>query len=184
MSNVNNKIRFFDILFSFFGLIFLAPLLLIAFILSLISTGAPIFTQERIGRNEKIFRLYKYRTMHINTDSLPTHLINPSQITYLGKVIRKTKIDELPQLWNVLIGDMSFVGPRPGLPSQKELVQARKKLGVYKVKPGITGLSQLRNIDMSTPNELARSDFEMNSTFSLGNYFKYITYTVLGRGIR
>ena len=103
-------------------------------------------------------------------------------VTHLGSFLRKTKLDEFPQLWNVLKGDMSLVGPRPNLFNQEELINLRNELGVYDVRPGITGLAQIKDIDMSTPELLAKTDAEMISTMSVANYFKYIFLTVTGKG--
>jgi len=120
--------------------------------------------------------------MSKDTNSVASHLISRSSITQLGSFLRRTKLDELPQLWNVLTGDMSLVGPRPNLPNQNELIKLRDSLGIYDVRPGITGLSQINDIDMSSPDLLAKKDAEMISTMSVLNYFKYIFLTISGRG--
>jgi len=120
--------------------------------------------------------------MRPETASLGTHEVDPNQVTVWGKILRKTKIDELPQLWNVLRGEMSLVGPRPCLPGQNELVQVRRKLEVFSVRPGITGLAQIRGIDMSKPELLAQTDADMIQTLSTKKYFKYIYLTLLGHG--
>ena len=120
--------------------------------------------------------------MKKNTASVATHLASSSSITKFGHFLRKTKLDELPQLWNVLKGEMSLVGPRPGLSNQEELTTARENHNVYFVRPGITGLAQVNKIDMSTPELLAETDAEMIRTMSLRNYFKYIFMTVVGKG--
>jgi len=120
--------------------------------------------------------------MRPETGSVGTHEVNPSQVTAWGKLLRKTKIDELPQLWNVLKGEMSLVGPRPCLPNQIALIQERKRLGVFEVRPGITGLAQIQGIDMSKPELLAATDAEMIRTMSLFNYGKYIFRTICGSG--
>jgi lipopolysaccharide/colanic/teichoic acid biosynthesis glycosyltransferase len=120
--------------------------------------------------------------MDPSTPSLATHLASSHTITPLGRFLRRTKLDELPQLWNVLKGEMSLVGPRPGLPNQPELTVAREKLGIFKVRPGITGLPQINGIDMSTPELLAQTDARMIAEMSVCNYFKYIFLTVLGKG--
>jgi len=175
-------LRVFDFLFSFFGLLFGCPVLLIIFLFGLFDTGSPFFFQERVGRRKEPFRLVKFRTMSKDTASVASHLANSSSITKLGGFLRRTKLDELPQLWNVLMGDMSLVGPRPNLFNQEELIKERDNLGVYSVRPGITGLAQIKNIDMSTPELLAQTDAKMISTMSVANYFKYIFLTVTGRG--
>ena len=176
-------IRLADIILSLLGLITLSPILLLVFLFSFVfQAGFPLFLQQRVGREEKLFTLIKFRTMRPETGSVGTHEVNPDQVTTWGKLLRKTKIDELPQLWNVVKGDMSLVGPRPCLPNQTALIQERKRLGVFNVRPGITGLAQIQGIDMSTPDLLAKTDAEMIRTMSLFNYFKYIFRTICGSG--
>ncbi|MDE1515543.1 sugar transferase [Vibrio sp. dsl-7] len=175
-------IRLFDFLAAFFGLLFLWPVLLVVTILGLFDTGSPIFVQERVGRNKKPFKLIKFRTMSVDTHSVASHLASTCSITKLGAFLRKTKLDELPQLINVLKGEMSLVGPRPNLFNQEELIQQRDTLGVYNVLPGITGLAQVQNIDMSTPALLAKTDKQMIETLTLKDYFCYILMTVTGSG--
>jgi lipopolysaccharide/colanic/teichoic acid biosynthesis glycosyltransferase len=109
-------------------------------------------------------------------------LASANAVTPYGIFLRKTKLDELPQLWNVLKGDMSLVGPRPGLFNQQELTDARDKMGVYSARPGITGLAQVSDIDMSTPELLAETDAKMLQTLSITGYFKYILMTLTGKG--
>ncbi|EHG1327960.1 sugar transferase [Vibrio vulnificus] len=175
-------IRLLDFLAAFFGLLFLWPILVMVTIIGLFDTGSPIFVQERVGRNRKPFKLVKFRTMSVDTQSVASHLASTGSITKLGAFLRKTKIDELPQLINVLKGEMSLVGPRPNLFNQEELIKEREALGVYNVLPGITGLAQVQNIDMSTPQLLAQTDREMIDTLTIKNYFKYIIMTVTGSG--
>jgi lipopolysaccharide/colanic/teichoic acid biosynthesis glycosyltransferase len=175
-------IRFLDFLFSFLGLVFGFPVLLIIYMIGVFDTGSPIFKQERVGRNRKPFTLVKFRTMSVDTASVASHLASTASITKMGGFLRKTKLDELPQLWNVLKGEMSLVGPRPGLFNQEELTAARESGGVFNVRPGITGLAQVNGIDMSTPELLAKTDAKMIRDMSLKNYFKYIFQTVLGAG--
>ena len=175
-------IRIFDILFSLIGLVVGIPVLLVIWTLGVFDTGSPIFRQERVGRNMKSFTIFKFRTMSRDTASVASHLASRSSITLFGRFLRKRKLDELPQLWNVLKGDMSLVGPRPNLFNQEELIHARNALDVYSVRPGITGLSQIRDVDMSTPELLAKTDAEMISNMSVVNYFKYIFLTVGGKG--
>jgi lipopolysaccharide/colanic/teichoic acid biosynthesis glycosyltransferase len=145
-------------------------------------TGSPFFVQQRMGLNKKAFNLVKFRSMHLNTKSVATHLAHRSSVTNYGMFLRSSKLDELPQLWNVLLGEMSLVGPRPNLENQTELIQERDSLGVYNLKPGITGLAQINKIDMSTPKELARIDAQMVVDFGVSKYFYYIIVTVLGKG--
>ncbi|EIJ0981522.1 sugar transferase [Vibrio vulnificus] len=175
-------IRLLDFFAAFFGLLFLWPILVVVTVIGLFDTGSPIFVQERVGRNRKPFKLVKFRTMSVETQSVASHLASTSSITKLGAFLRKTKIDELPQLINVLKGEMSLVGPRPNLFNQEELIKEREALGVYNVLPGITGLAQVQNIDMSTPQLLAQTDREMIDTLTIKNYFKYIIMTVTGSG--
>lgn len=175
-------LRFFDITFSLLGLVFGFPILLVIYLIGLFDTGSPLFLQERVGRNKKPFTLVKFRTMAVDTASVATHLASSASITKMGGFLRKTKLDELPQLWNVLKGEMSLVGPRPNLFNQHELVAAREAAGVYTVRPGITGLAQVNEIDMSTPELLAQTDAQMIREMSVGNYFKFILQTVIGKG--
>lgn len=175
-------IRLLDFTFAFLGLLFLWPFLLVILVIGLFDTGSPLFLQTRVGRHQRPFTLIKFRTMSVDTKSVATHLASSSSITPLGGFLRKTKLDELPQLINVLLGQMSLVGPRPNLPNQEELIDEREALGVYQVRPGITGLAQVNEIDMSTPALLAQTDAEMIRTLNIGHYFKYILMTVTGKG--
>ena len=174
--------RFLDICLSMMGLCLLSPVFLLIYILGLLDTGSPVFLQTRVGKGRKEFVLIKFRTMPVGTESVATHLADSSSITALGRFLRKTKLDELPQLINVLRGEMSIVGPRPCLFNQKELIQYRHNSGVFNVLPGITGLSQIKGIDMSTPELLARYDRKMIAEMSPGLYLKCIIFTVCGRG--
>ena len=171
--------RFIDILFSLIGLLIFLPLFFLIFVFGWLDTRSPIFFQRRVGLHLKSFTLVKFRTMKINTLSSGTHLVDQSNITLLGHFLRKYKLDELLQLWNVLIGNMSLVGPRPCLLNQKRLINERKKRGVYKVKPGITGLAQISGINMKTPKLLAKTDLKMIKQMNLYYYFYYIVKTLL-----
>lgn len=175
-------LRVFDILFSLLGLILSGPVLLVIYVIGLFGTGSPIFRQERVGRYQRPFTLVKFRTMRPNTASVASHLADASAITPLGAVLRRTKLDELPQLWNVLKGEMSLVGPRPCLFNQTELIIERASHAVFSARPGITGLAQVHNIDMSTPGLLAETDARMLKELTASAYFKYIFMTVGGRG--
>ncbi|WP_305810637.1 sugar transferase [Photobacterium leiognathi] len=174
--------RMFDLLLSAVGLILGWPILLFVYCVGLADTGKPIFMQKRIGKNGRLFTLIKFRTMPIQTKSIATHLVDASSVSKIGALLRKTKLDELPQLINVLLGDMSFVGPRPCLDNQLDVIEEREKRGVLEVVPGITGLSQIRHIDMSTPKLLAETDAEMINTLTVRKYFQYIIATVSGAG--
>ena len=174
--------RLLDFLIAAFGLVFGSPILVLLFLIGLLDTGSPIFHQQRLGRNRKPFTIIKLRTMRVGTASVASHLASTGSITFFGHFLRRAKLDELPQLWNVLKGEMSIVGPRPGLENQTDLTEAREAHGVFTVRPGITGLSQINKIDMSTPELLAKTDAEMIRTMSITNYFKYIFLTVIGKG--
>ena len=175
-------IRFFDIFFSFVGLVVLSPVLISLIVAGFFDTGSPMFVQERMGQGRKPFRLMKFRSMHLNAPSVATHLAIASSITPFGSFLRKSKLDELPQLWNVLVGEMSLVGPRPNLFNQEELIEERNSRGIYSVRPGITGLAQNNKIDMSTPQLLAETDAKMIQELNILGYFKYIFLTIFGKG--
>lgn len=174
--------RALDVVFALMGLIVTAPLLLVLAVVGLLDTGSPLFRQVRVGRRQQPFTLWKFRTMRPDTASVATHLADASAITPFGRFLRRSKLDELPQLWNVLKGEMSLVGPRPCLFNQEALIAERAERGVFDVRPGITGLAQVQGIDMSTPRLLAEIDAEMIKTLTLFNYIKYILLTVLGKG--
>ena len=171
-------IRIFDFLFSLIGLIFLSPLIILIFFIGLFDNGSPLFIQSRVGHNLKSFSLIKFRTMPKGVRSAGTHLIKDIKLSSYGYFLRRTKLDEIPQLLNVLFGDMSLVGPRPCLFNQKKLINERNKRGVFKVRPGITGLAPINGIDMKTPTLLAKTDQKMIKDMSLYNYFYYILKTI------
>ena len=171
-------IRCFDILSSLIGLIFLSPLLIFVFLIGLFENGSPLFIQKRVGHNFKSFSLIKFRTMPKGVRSAGTHLIKDIKLSSYGYFLRRTKLDEIPQLLNVLFGDMSLVGPRPCLFNQRRLISERKKRGVFKVRPGITGLAQINGIDMKTPTLLSKTDQKMIKNMSIYNYFYYILKTI------
>lgn len=175
-------IRLLDITFALCGLVFGFPVLVVLTIIGLFDTGSPIFRQVRVGRHKKPFTLVKFRTMKPDTAHVASHLASASAITPFGGFLRKSKLDELPQLWNVLWGDMSLVGPRPCLFNQEELIAEREQRGVLNARPGITGLAQVNEIDMSTPVLLAETDAQMLQSLTLADYFKYIFMTVAGKG--
>ena len=174
--------RFFDVIFSVIGLFLGSPILIVLSVLGYLDTGSPIFRQKRVGRHQRPFILLKFRTMRTGTASVASHLADASAVTAFGRFLRRTKLDELPQLWNVLCGEMSIVGPRPCLFNQEELINERQVRGVFEARPGITGLAQLRNIDMSTPRLLAETDARMLKELNLSSYFRYIMMTVAGKG--
>lgn len=151
--------KIFDLAGAAVLLVATSPILLLAILAVRASSPGPvIFSQTRIGREGALFRCHKLRTMYQGTPSLPSHETPASAVTSVGKSLRKFKLDELPQLWNVLCGEMSLVGPRPCLPTQTELIECRRRLGVLQALPGMTGLAQIRGIDMSNPRLLAETD--------------------------
>src|SRR5215207_4016585 len=176
--------RVLDVVVCAISLLVVWPLLLLVVVAIWIqSPGGAIFAQVRVGKHGHPFTCYKLRTMYLGTASLPTHQVRASAVTALGEYLRRFKIDELPQLWNVLIGDMSLVGPRPCLPSQTELIVARRQLGVFELRPGITGLAQVKGIDMSDPARLAEIDAQYVRTQSMTGDLKLIWATVRGQGV-
>jgi lipopolysaccharide/colanic/teichoic acid biosynthesis glycosyltransferase len=175
-------LRIIDMVLAAVGLLVTLPLLLVLLVVGAIDTGSPLFMQIRVGRYQRGFTLIKFRTMKVDTQSVASHLANPADVTPVGVFLRRTKLDELPQLWNVLKGDMSLVGPRPCLFNQTELIKERAVRGVFEVRPGITGLAQTQGIDMSTPIRLAETDARMLETLNLKSYFKYISQTLTGSG--
>ena len=171
-------IRLLDFCLAAIGLAFFSPLIVFAFIISSLDTGNPIFVQRRIGHGGKAFTLYKFRSMSRDTLSVPTHKLQNVQISKVGRFLRLTKLDELPQLVNVLIGNMSFVGPRPCLETQTYLIQLRETKGVFEKKPGITGLAQINNVTMETPDLLVQYDIETVKNLTVSKYFKILTKTL------
>ena len=174
-------LRLVDIFLASIGILILTPIFISILILTWIDTRSPFFVRN-VWLHKTQFKLIKFRTMQKGTPSVVTHLASSEAITKDRVFLRRCKLDELPQLWNVLIGDMSLVGPRPGLPSYSELTKIRNEFNIFSVRPGITGLAQISGIDMSTPELLAKTDAEMMSTMSFYNYFKYIILTVYGKG--
>lgn len=169
-------IRLLDFFIAFLGLVFSFPFLIILFIIGLFDTGSPIFRQERVGRNQKPFILVKFRTMKVETASVASHLASSASITPFGSFLRKTKLDEIPQLWNVLKGEMSLVGPRPGLFNQEELTIERSKLNVFDVRPGITGLAQVnQGYDACIEDVRRKVGFDHSYALSLGSFYSWIT---------
>lgn len=175
-------IRLFDILFSSLGLLLGWPVLGAIALLGWFDNGSSLFKQVRVGRFQRPFTLVKFRSMRPGTASVATHLASSDAITPFGHFLRRTKLDELPQLWNVFKGEMSLVGPRPGLFNQQELTAERAARGVYNARPGITGLAQVNEIDMSTPKLLAETDAKMLESLTVVDYFRYIFQTVAGKG--
>jgi O-antigen biosynthesis protein WbqP len=143
--------RIIDILLGvFFSLIFLPLIIIISILIKLDSEGPIFFISDRIGKNSQNFKMIKFRTMFLNTEVVETSKLQNAnfKITKIGKTLRKYSIDEIPQFFNVIIGNMSIVGPRPALPQQIELIEKRKKVGIDKIKPGITGYAQVNGRDL------------------------------------
>lgn len=177
--------RALELIVASAGLIVTSPFLLVAMILIKLDTPGPAtLTQTRVGRHETPFPCHKLRTMRQGTATLPTHLVGAAQITRIGGFLRRTKLDELPQLLNIIRGEMSFVGPRPCLPTQAELIEERRRRGVFAVRPGLTGLAQVQNIDMSDPPRLAEVDAGYIATRSFGGDLQIIFRTFFGGGKR
>lgn len=184
--------RFYDFVLSFVGLIVLSPLFLLLIILIKIDSKGPIlFRQKRIGRNKTHFYILKFRTMRIDTPKdTPTHMLeHPQQwITKVGKFLRKTSLDELPQIINILKGDMSIIGPRPALWNQYDLVEERDKYNVHDLYPGLTGYAQINGRDELPISEKARLDGLYRLNVSLKHdlmiFFKSIVYILKRKGIR
>ena len=160
----------------------LIVILLVLPVVWLDTHAAPLFLQQRVGRRGRVFTILKLRTMRAGTPDRASHEIGASTITRSGNVLRRTKIDELPQLWNVLTGDMSLVGPRPCLPSQQQLIDERARRGVLELRPGITGVGQLAGLDMSEPVALAQADAAYLAPWSLWRDLLILLRTGLGKG--
>jgi len=164
------------------GLLLMLPLLLISALIIIAEDGLPfIFTQNRIGENLLIFKIFKIRTLKVSSPNKGTHELDDSYRLFSGAIIRKIKLDEFPQLINVLKGDINLIGPRPGLPEQIELKDARLLKDIYKIKPGITGLAQVLGYDMSDPLKLSEVDriyienqsFRLDSLILISTFIKY-----------
>lgn len=175
--------RALDLAASIVGLVALAPVMACLMVAIRLETQGPaLFRQTRVGRNEQHFTCLKLRTMRHNTPDAPSHEVSAAAVTRLGRFLRRSKLDELPQLWNIVKGEMSLVGPRPCLPSQTELVAERRARGLYAIRPGITGPAQLAGIDMSDPVRLAQADQAYLDKMSLRADLGMIIQTALGRG--
>jgi lipopolysaccharide/colanic/teichoic acid biosynthesis glycosyltransferase len=162
--------------------ILMIPMVFIWLLVKMTSKGPGIFIQNRIGLKGKQFKLYKFRTMKVDTKNMGTHFASSSDITKLGSLLRRTKLDELPQLFNILLGDMELIGPRPGLPEQQDLTDFRRKKNIYDVVPGITGYSQVNQVDMSAPQTLAEWDSRYIKLRSISFDVSILIQTFLGKG--
>ena len=168
--------RFIDIVLSFIGTVVLIPIFLIVGLVIYIDDPGPIFfTQQRFGENKKLFTLHKFRSMKVKTPDLPTHLLNdPNQyITKVGKIIRKLSIDELPQVWDILVGNMSIIGPRPALWNQDNLIDERDKYGANALKPGLTGWAQINGRDELPIDVKAKFDGEYAKKLNAGGFIAF-----------
>ncbi|MEO0544173.1 MAG: sugar transferase [Pseudomonadota bacterium] len=176
----NGGKRFIDFVLASIGLVLAFPVILaLCVLIMLVDRHSPLFSQTRVGRGGKPFTLFKLRTMPKATPNVPTHEAPIQHISTLGRLLRKTRLDELPQLANVIVGQMSLVGPRPCLPSQRELINARSKRGVVALRPGVTGLSQVNGIDMSNPEVLAISDSKYAASISFHHDLNIIAKTIV-----
>lgn len=171
------KYRMFDLLIVIGLLPFFSLLATIIYMYLYFSGVRPMFQQQRVGYNQKLFTIYKFRTMVEGTANVGTHEL--ANINYVpnGRTLRRFKLDELPQLLNVLLGDMSLVGPRPCLPNQTQLIELRKERGLFDCLPGLTGDAQVRDIDMSNPEVLVRVESEMMNNFNFITYLRVLLLT-------
>lgn len=174
--------RIFDLCTACIIFLLFATLFCIIYLLvKVTSIGPAIYWSNRVGRNNKIFKMPKFRTMQIDTPAIATHLLpNPEQyLTPIGSFLRKSSLDELPQLWSILKGDMSFVGPRPALFNQYDLIELRTKYGIEKLLPGLTGWAQINGRDELPIPEKVKLDLEYLNNQSLFMDFKIICLTFL-----
>jgi O-antigen biosynthesis protein WbqP len=174
--------RFFDLCLSLFALLLLlVPILFVALMVRITSVGPVIYWSDRVGRNNKIFKMPKFRTMRVDTPAVATHLLgNPDQfLTPIGSFLRKSSLDELPQLWSILHGDMSFVGPRPALFNQDDLIALRTQHGVHELVPGLTGWAQVNGRDELPIPQKVKLDVEYMQQQSLLMDIKIIFLTFL-----
>ncbi|MGI2104666.1 sugar transferase [Shewanella frigidimarina] len=172
--------RLLDIFIVFIAVVCLSPLMLIvALLIKIVDPGPIIFKQSRVGKNGESFSFFKFRSMPVNTGDLASDEVGKVKLTWIGKVIRRTNIDELPQLLNILKGDMSIVGPRPPLRTQEELLKIRKTNDSLFIRPGLTGLAQVNSFDGMTVSQKADFDGEYVKNITFFNDVKIILNTVL-----
>ena len=171
-------IRALDLAISILALTALFPIVVLLTCLGTMVFGSPFFLQKRVGQWGQVFIIFKLRTLPISTQSVPTHELNHAEITGYGRFLRRSKLDEVPQLLNVILGQMSLVGPRPCLPSQTAIIRLRESSAVLASKPGITGLAQLHNVHMEFPQEVVELDKKMQSKMNVGFYLQILLTTV------
>ncbi len=175
--------RLFELAVATFMFLVLLPVMaIVAILVVLTSKGPAVFVRKRVGLHEIPFRCLKFRTMTVDTPNVASHQVSTSATMPLGRFLRVSKLDELPQLVNVFRGEMSLVGPRPCLPNQEELIRERRALGVFGVRPGITGAAQLAGIDMSEPAALAQADRQYIDGRSFLGDMEILVRTALGKG--
>lgn len=172
--------RLFDLVLTVLGAIVLAlPLLMVAVAVKSTSPGPVLYWSDRVGRHNRIFRMPKFRSMRVDTPAVATHLLQDPQVwlTPIGSFLRKSSLDELPQLWSILVGDMSFVGPRPALFNQDDLVALRTESGVHELMPGLTGWAQVNGRDELPIPEKVKLDAEYlrRRSFSFDLYILWLT---------
>lgn len=161
----------------------LIPLIII-YIVLLTRGGRPIFVQKRIGLNAEVFDLYKFRTLPSGTAEMGSHLLTGINIGTFEQFLRQSKLDEIPQIFNVILGKMSMVGPRPSLTVQNEVIHERMQRGVLAIKPGITGLAQISRVDMSEPRKLSRVDALLLRKPKICLYLWILVMTIRGKNTR
>lgn len=176
--------RFFDINLALTALILFAiPCFLLFILIRATSKGPALYWSSRVGQNNKVFSMPKFRSMYIDTPEVATHLLTNQEqhITPLGKIMRKTSLDEIPQLWSILVGDMSFVGPRPALFNQDDLVEMRTQNGVHRLRPGLTGWAQINGRDEISINEKVLLDitYAKKQSFWIDVYIIIQTFIVV-----
>lgn len=170
--------RFFDIVFAAVSLILLSPLMLLVSLLIKLEDGGPvIFRQARVGHKAETFEVFKFRSMPVNVSNVPKSEAGEIRVTRVGRIIRRVSIDELPQLFNILRGDMSVVGPRPPIASQTELISLRNENGAFGCLPGLTGLAQVNGYDGMPETEKAEFDGAYAANVSLATDIKIVLRT-------
>jgi O-antigen biosynthesis protein WbqP len=170
--------RWFDVIVATSAAVVLAPLMVVTGIfIKIFDPGPVFFRQIRVGSNGRLFSFYKFRSMPVDTGDIPSDQVGKVELTWVGSLIRRTNIDELPQLFNILIGDMSIVGPRPSLPTQHELIGYRKENGALTCRPGLTGLAQISSFDGMKVIEKANLDGKYARSISFSNDISIILKT-------